>query len=68
MYYIVSEIAVTRCMMQPEVAGDLCAPKSTSEEDAVRGKWVRVPRDLNLEAGYIAGWLVRAKHTFGGVI
>ncbi|KAF5316200.1 hypothetical protein D9619_006271 [Psilocybe cf. subviscida] len=52
-----SEIAVTRCMVQPEVAGDLCAPKSTSEEDAVKGKWVRVPRDLNLEAGYIAGWL-----------
>lgn len=55
-------------MVQPEVAGDLCAPKSTSEEDAVKGKWVRVPRDLNLEAGYIAGWLVRADATFEGVI
>lgn len=50
-------------MVQPELAGDLCAPKSTSEDDAIKGRWVRVPRDLNLEAGYVAGWLVRACFT-----
>ncbi|KAH9479462.1 putative inactive purple acid phosphatase 29 [Psilocybe cubensis] len=52
-----SEIAVTRCVINPEVGGDLCAPDTTSEQDAIKGKWVRVPRNLNLEAGYLSGWL-----------
>ncbi|KAF8892061.1 Metallo-dependent phosphatase-like protein [Infundibulicybe gibba] len=52
-----SEIAVTRCLINPEISGDLCAPDSTSEDDAIKGKWVRVPRNLNLEANYLSGWL-----------
>ncbi|TFK39994.1 Metallo-dependent phosphatase-like protein [Crucibulum laeve] len=52
-----SEIAVTRCVVNPETAGDLCAPDSTSEQDAIKGKWVRVPRNLNFEGGYMSGYL-----------
>ncbi|KIM44481.1 hypothetical protein M413DRAFT_442454 [Hebeloma cylindrosporum] len=52
-----SEIAVQRCVINPDVGGDFCYPDSTSEDDAIKGKWVRVPRNLNLEGGYMAGWL-----------
>jgi hypothetical protein len=30
---------------------DLCTPHSSSADDAVRGRWVRVDRDLNMQAG-----------------
>lgn len=47
-----SEITIERCMFSPEFAGiDLCAPDTTVEKDAVKGKWVRVERDLNMQAG-----------------
>lgn len=47
----VSEIAITRCMVSAIMVGDLCAPDTTVEQDAVKGKWVRVERDLNLQSG-----------------
>lgn len=59
---IVSEIAVTLCVINPDIGGDVCAPESNSEQDAIKGKWVRVPRNLNLEGGYMSGWLVRNSH------
>lgn len=45
-------------MINPSYGEDYCAPDSTIEEDAIRGKWVRVPRNLNREGNYISGWLV----------
>ncbi len=30
---------------------DVCAPSSSTSDDAIKGKWVRVPRDLNLQSG-----------------
>ena len=36
----------------------MCEPQSTSEEDATKGRWVRVPRNLNMEASLFSGWLV----------
>ncbi len=30
---------------------DVCAPASSQSEDAIQGKWVRVPRNLNIETG-----------------
>lgn len=56
--YTVSEITVTHCLAPPHIFGDLCAPHSTVEQDAIKGKWVRVPRNLNLEMGYASGYLV----------
>ena len=53
-----SEIALTRCVVNPYFGGDLCAPDSTIEQDAIKGKWVRVPRNLNWEGNYGSGWLV----------
>ncbi|EPT01283.1 hypothetical protein FOMPIDRAFT_1023369 [Fomitopsis schrenkii] len=50
-----SEIEITRCFLDPwyaeSIAGDLCAPGSTKEDDAYKGKWVRVPRNLNMQSG-----------------
>lgn len=53
-----SEITVTRCVVDPEIAGSLCFPDSTSEQDAIKGKWVRVEPNLNMQTGLVAGWLV----------
>jgi len=44
--------------MDPEMGERFCAPDSTSEEDAIRGRWVRVARNLNLEGSIFSGWLV----------
>ncbi|KAJ6581440.1 Metallo-dependent phosphatase [Mycena capillaripes] len=52
-----SEIAITRCFVNPRLGASICDPDSTSEQDAIRGKWVRVDRNLNYEAGYFAGYL-----------
>ena len=30
---------------------DMCAPSSSTSDDAIKGKWVRVSRDLNLQTG-----------------
>lgn len=46
----VSEIAIERCMLGPMMAS-LCYPHSTKEQDALKGKWVRVNRDLNRQSG-----------------
>ncbi|TFK71339.1 Metallo-dependent phosphatase [Pluteus cervinus] len=53
-----SEISLARCLVNPDmILGDPCAPDTTPEQDAIKGKWVRIPRDLNLEGGYLSGWL-----------
>ncbi|KAF9563975.1 Metallo-dependent phosphatase [Agrocybe pediades] len=52
-----SEIAIKQCPVDPEVAGSLCSPPSTTEQDAIKGSWVRVPRNLNLEGNYLSGYL-----------
>ncbi|KAG8919269.1 hypothetical protein FRC01_001369, partial [Tulasnella sp. 417] len=46
-----TEIAIRPCLVSPSIAGDICAPKSTPEEDALKGKWVRVGKDLNIMTG-----------------
>jgi hypothetical protein len=46
----VSEITVVRCVFDLTMV-DLCVPSSSSSENAIKGKWVRVPRDLNLQSG-----------------
>jgi len=45
-----SEITVQRCMMGNFMA-QLCYPHSTAEQDAIKGKWVRVDKDLNRQSG-----------------
>ncbi|KAJ2934881.1 hypothetical protein H1R20_g2293, partial [Candolleomyces eurysporus] len=52
-----SEISVTRCYVDPDMADDICAPGTTKEMDAIKGKWVRVEPNLNREGGYMAGYL-----------
>lgn len=37
--------------MPPGFVVDMCAPDTSAEKDAIKGKWVRVDRDLNLENG-----------------
>ncbi|KAH9990180.1 Metallo-dependent phosphatase [Russula vinacea] len=45
-----SEIAVVRCLFDLSML-DVCAPSSSTSDDAIKGKWVRIPRDLNLQSG-----------------
>lgn len=47
----VSEIAITKCFVPPGLVGKMCEPPTTVEQDAIKGKWVRVDRDLNKEVG-----------------
>lgn len=44
------EVTAKSCMWPPSVY-DACVPDSSLREDAERGKWVRVEKDLNLRAG-----------------
>ncbi|CCL98565.1 uncharacterized protein FIBRA_00565 [Fibroporia radiculosa] len=50
-----SEIVITKCFIDPwfaeVLAGDFCAPSTTKEDDAYNGKWVRIPRNLNVQSG-----------------
>ncbi|KAI0369179.1 Metallo-dependent phosphatase [Pilatotrama ljubarskyi] len=47
---LVSEIHITECVVDPwfvpSIASDLCYPPTTKQEDAFKGKWVRVERNL----------------------
>ncbi|THH09733.1 hypothetical protein EW145_g1812 [Phellinidium pouzarii] len=45
-----TEITIMKCIFPPTMAS-LCSPKSTPEQDAIKGKWVRVERDLNKMSG-----------------
>ncbi|KAH9942026.1 Metallo-dependent phosphatase [Amylocystis lapponica] len=49
-----SEIEITQCWIDPwyapTVAGDICYPPTTKEQDAIKGKWVRVERNINSQA------------------
>ena len=56
--FLVSEITITQCFIDPAVVERMCEPHSTSEQDAMKGRWVRVPRNLNMEGSIFAGWLV----------
>ena len=44
--------------MDPAVVVGMCEPHSTSEQDSTKGLWVRIPRNLNMEASIFSGWLV----------
>ncbi|KAJ3540453.1 hypothetical protein NM688_g6225 [Phlebia brevispora] len=48
-----SEIDVRSCYFDPFLfstwSGDVCGPSSTKEDDALKGKWVQVDRNLNFQ-------------------
>lgn len=41
---------IVRCMFASQWA-EMCAPKSSKEDEAIKGKWVRVDPDLNIQSG-----------------
>lgn len=45
-----TEITVKSCVVPPGLF-DVCSPTTSAKEDALRGKWVRVDRDLNKQIG-----------------
>ncbi|KAL5537002.1 DCR2 [Sanghuangporus sanghuang] len=45
-----TEITIEKCMF-PQALAYLCYPKTSPEADAIKGKWVRVERDLNMMSG-----------------
>ena len=45
-----TEITVKSCVVPPGLF-DVCSPTTSAKEDALRGKWIRVDRDLNKQIG-----------------
>jgi hypothetical protein len=60
----VSEVAVVSCVIPPSMSfGTMCKPHTTVEHDAIKGKWVRVEGNLNIQSGIY--FLVRSNpHAF----
>ncbi|TDL23728.1 Metallo-dependent phosphatase [Rickenella mellea] len=52
-----TEILVAKCVYPPYMA-NYCWPKSTSSDDNMKGKWVRVNHDLNKRGGF---WSLASK-------
>lgn len=48
-----TEITAKSCMWPPTVY-DTCMPDSSAREDAEKGKWIRVEKDMNLRVGVCA--------------
>jgi hypothetical protein len=48
-----TEITAKSCMWPPTVY-DTCMPDSSVREDAEKGKWIRVEKDMNLRVGVCA--------------
>lgn len=46
-----TEIAVRSCYLPAWLSPTSCKPPSTPEEDKLKGRWVRVERDLNAKTG-----------------
>lgn len=49
LYSAVAEIAIEKCYIDPEFVRGMCEPKTVTQDDAIKGKWVRVGPDLNQE-------------------
>ncbi|GAA5913525.1 hypothetical protein JCM8208_000701 [Rhodotorula glutinis] len=45
-----TELQVKTCVLSPGLY-DMCSPTSTAKEDAARGKWERIDRDVSKQAG-----------------
>ena len=49
----VSEIEIKPCYFDPfffpSFSSDVCAPSTSKEQDATKGKWVQVDRNLNFQ-------------------
>ena len=45
----VTEIAIEKCYIDPDFVRGLCDPTTVTQDDAIKGKWVRVGPDLNEE-------------------
>lgn len=48
-YSVVTEIAIEKCYFDPQFVSGMCDPKTVTQDDATKGKWVRVEPDLNRE-------------------
>jgi hypothetical protein len=47
----ITEVTAVPCYFPPWLYPKLCSPPTTPEEDKLKGKWVRVERDLNRQTG-----------------
>jgi hypothetical protein len=58
----VTEIAIKPCLFFPALV-TYCDPRTTLEDDALKGAWVRVDRDLNIKTGrwYLSIWYRRSR-------
>lgn len=52
----ITEIKMNYCLSSP-IIWDVCQPASTLKEDNLRGKWIRVDKDLSKEVGMTYNYL-----------
>ena len=45
----VTEIGIEKCYIEPGFVRGMCDPSTVTQDDAIKGKWVRVAPDLNRE-------------------
>ena len=45
----VTEIGIEKCYIDPGFVPGMCDPSTVTQDDAIKGKWVRVAPDLNRE-------------------
>jgi len=57
----ITEITVKSCVLPPGLY-DVCSPTSSKKEDALRGEWERLDRDLNKRIGITYLYLFVRKH------
>lgn len=48
----IAEVSLEQCYINPDYFPRLCDPPTTTQDDAVKGKWVRVRPDLNRQGGW----------------
>ena len=44
-----TEIAIEKCYIDPQYVSGVCEPRTVTQDDAIKGKWVRVGVDMNAE-------------------
>ena len=47
--WTVTEIGIEKCYIDPGFVPGMCDPSTVTQDDAIKGKWVRVAPDLNRE-------------------
>ena len=61
-----TEIGIEKCYIDPGFVRGMCDPPTVTQDDAIKGKWVRVGPDLNQETSmtYLVSTQSRFRDSF----